>query len=568
MAMQKLNTEHNDLRRRLEEAEETIRAIRSGAVDAIVVEGTAGLQVYTLEAADRPYRVFVEQMSEGAATLHGDGTIVYCNRQLADLLKAPHGKLLGTPLRDCIQEEDWPLCEHLLSQAHMQSSEGEVRLRRADGGLVPVHLAFSVLAKDCGGMIGILVTDMTSRRHHEQLEKLVQERTDKLTQSQKRLRALAQEVNLAEQRERNRLAVELHDHLQQMLVLGRLKLGQAKRLAQAIPSCATLIHETGDVLSDALKYTRTLVAELSPPVLRDHGLPAGLRWLGTYMQKHNLTVAVTVSDEEAKLPEDQVVLLFQSVRELLINSAKHAGTGKATLRMERHSTHLRIEVSDEGVGFDPAAAAAASTLNEGISSKFGLFSIQERMRALGGSFDLQSGPGQGTTATLTLPLTAGSEGRPPRELGETADGKKMERDEVGTAHSATRSPLSTMEPSLIRVLLVDDHIMVRQGLRAVLDAYADLELVGEAGNGEEAVRLVDQLRPAVVVMDINMPKMDGIEATGKIKSRYPETIVIGLSVNAAKENEEAMKLAGAVQLMTKEAAMAELYGAIQGAVKT
>jgi DNA-binding NarL/FixJ family response regulator len=102
----------------------------------------------------------------------------------------------------------------------------------------------------------------------------------------------------------------------------------------------------------------------------------------------------------------------------------------------------------------------------------------------------------------------------------------------------------------------------------VLDAYADLELVGEAGNGEEAVRLVDQLRPAVVVMDINMPKMDGIEATGKIKSRYPETIVIGLSVNAAKENEEAMKLAGAVQLMTKEAAMAELYGAIQGAVKT
>ena len=80
----------------------------------------------------------------------------------------------------------------------------------------------------------------------------------------------------------------------------------------------------------------------------------------------------------------------------------------------------------------------------------------------------------------------------------------------------------------MRVLVVDDHLMVRQGLKAILNAYADIELVGEAGNGEEAVRLVDQLRPAVVVMDLNLPMLDGIEATRQIKSRYPETIVIGL----------------------------------------
>jgi DNA-binding NarL/FixJ family response regulator len=114
---------------------------------------------------------------------------------------------------------------------------------------------------------------------------------------------------------------------------------------------------------------------------------------------------------------------------------------------------------------------------------------------------------------------------------------------------------------------VDDHIMVRQGLRAVLDAYADVELTGEAGNGEEAVRLVEQLRPAVVVMDITIPTMDGVEATKQIKRRYPETIVIGLSVNATKENEEAMKRAGAVGLMTKEAAVEQLYGVIQAAVR-
>lgn len=109
--------------------------------------------------------------------------------------------------------------------------------------------------------------------------------------------------------------------------------------------------------------------------------------------------------------------------------------------------------------------------------------------------------------------------------------------------------------------------MVRQGLKAVLDAYADIELVGEAGNGKEAVQMVDRLRPAIVVMDINMPKMNGIEATREITTRYPSITVIGLSVNAAGENQAAMKRAGAAMLLTKEAAAEELYGAIHAAAK-
>ena len=90
------------------------------------------------------------------------------------------------------------------------------------------------------------------------------------------------------------------------------------------------------------------------------------------------------------------------------------------------------------------------------------------------------------------------------------------------------------QDSKIRVLLVDDHAMVRQGLRTVLDSYADIEVVGEAWNGEEAVAGTDRLRPAVVVMDINMPKMNGIEATRLIKARHPDIIVIGLSVQVRR----------------------------------
>jgi signal transduction histidine kinase len=117
-------------------------------------------------------------------------------------------------------------------------------------------------------------------------------------------------------------------------------------------------------------------------------------------------VTVKVPEEkDIRLPEDQVVLLFQSVRELLINSSKHAGTGRAMVTLEQSDRELTITVRDEGTGFDPTAVAAGGPPSGGISSKFGLFSIQERMLALGGRFDLQSAPGQGTTVTLRLPLT-------------------------------------------------------------------------------------------------------------------------------------------------------------------
>jgi DNA-binding NarL/FixJ family response regulator len=118
-----------------------------------------------------------------------------------------------------------------------------------------------------------------------------------------------------------------------------------------------------------------------------------------------------------------------------------------------------------------------------------------------------------------------------------------------------------------RVLIADDHAMVRQGLRSVLEGFPNIEVIGEASNGTEAVDLTEQLNPAAVVMDINMPLMNGIEATAQIKARHPEIVVIGLSVNASSDNQTAMQTAGASMLLTKEAAVEQLYGAIQQAVK-
>jgi len=402
------------------------------------------------------------------------------------------------------------------------------------------------------------------REFAAQLEQLVAERTQELVQSQARLRALATELNLAEQRERKRLAAELHDHLQQMLVLGKLKLGQGVRLPQAPPRAIEIMKQADDVLAEALEYTRTLVAELSPPVLHEHGLAAGLLWLANQMKRHDLTVTVRVPETEISLPEEQAVLLFQSVRELLINAAKHARSHEATVVLERTNGRLCIEVKDNGAGFD--VAGKALELADGpqgtVSSKFGLFSIRERMKALGGTFDIRSSQGQGTSAMLSLPVgtdnvaacgtmngTSGMRGEGAVAVKPTSGQRSSEAAQASFQHKSPK----------VRVLLVDDHAMVREGLRSVLDSYDDVEIVGEASNGQDAVALVEQLRPALVVMDINMPGMNGIEATAHITRTYPEIQVIGLSVNATGNNVQAMLKAGAVLLLTKEAAVNELY---------
>lgn len=235
-----------------------------------------------------------------------------------------------------------------------------------------------------------------------ELEDRVSKRTHALEESQARLRALTVELNLAEQRERTRVATDLHDYLQQSLVLAKLKLGKGKQLSASEPTSAGLFREADDLLTEALSYTRTLVSELSPPVLRQFGLPAALKWLGDWMQHHDLAVSVECDDQEVgQLVEEHAGLIFQSVRELLINSAKHAKTDHAVLRLTRSQDELCIEVLDEGVGFDPAPAGTSPA--NGSYTKFGLFSIHERMRALGGDFSIRSSPGNGTMATLRLP---------------------------------------------------------------------------------------------------------------------------------------------------------------------
>jgi signal transduction histidine kinase/DNA-binding response OmpR family regulator len=407
--------------------------------------------------------------------------------------------------------------------------------------------------------VAVLFNDISERKASqarleqfaEELERQVSERTQELMSSQGQLRALATELNLAEQRERKRIAAEMHDHLAQMLVLVRLKLGQAKQ--GPVHRSLEMIKQAEDVVNDALTYTRNLVAELSPPVLHEFGLFAALKWLGEQMQRYQLHVTVQIeSTGGLRLPEDQAVLMFQSVRELLMNAVKHAVAKQAFLLVEEREGYLQIVVEDQGVGFDLLAMATQQP--SPLSSKFGLFSIRERMNAMGGRLELHSAPGEGTRATLILPCSSSQ---------QTSLEPASKVSFLGAPVSLSQSRLN----GPCRVLIADDHTMVREGLRSVLEGFPDIDVIGEASNGQEAIDFTERFKPAAVVMDINMPLINGIEATARIKTRHPEIVVIGMSVNASADNHDAMRTAGASMLLTKEAAVDQLHGAIQQAVR-
>ena len=247
--------------------------------------------------------------------------------------------------------------------------------------------------------------DTTLQQWNRLLERQLAERTQELGRSLVDVRSLTIALDAAEQRERTHLAAELHDYLAQLLVLGRVKIEQLQRLS--VPSAGdAMVREVDQVLSQALQYCQTLMAELSPPILHEQGLVAGIRALATQMKRYELEVRVEIDPmDECCLPISCTVLLFRSVRELLINTAKHAAVKQASIRLTCDKGLLQIVVRDES-GFDLATSTGPQSVDTGsvLSSKIGLLTIRERMKALNGRFDFASAPKQGTTATLTLPI--------------------------------------------------------------------------------------------------------------------------------------------------------------------
>src|SRR5262249_14639869 len=263
------------------------------------------------------------------------------------------------------------------------------------------------------------------------------------------------------------------------------------------------------------------------------------KWLadGT-RQKYGLDVRVTADARANSDRKDVRTLLFESVRELLFNAVKHAHADWADVDLRVGADdELVITVADEGIGFDPAALADQSKSSQ---VGWGLFSIRERLTLLGGRFEIRSAPGQGTEFRLIAPgRRVQMPQAAPLELLAPVVAPPSSRQIVEVASRA------------LRILIVDDHAAMRKALRGLLQARAELQVVGEAANGLDAIAEARAHQPDVILMDVSMPEMDGVEATRRIHAELPSIQILGLSMQLRTDVPHAIERAGARGFFTK-----------------
>ncbi|BEQ15945.1 sensor histidine kinase [Desulfoferula mesophila] len=292
---------------------------------------------------------------------------------------------------DDIQREQAIVAALMNSEDHQQVHY-EKRYIRKDGGMVWAELALSIVRNADGSPKYnlVMVEDITARKEAE----------EKVKNYEEQLRSLATELSLAEEREKRKAASYLHDRVAQNLSLAVMKL----ELLGQVPGQAPLAESLDQVkkmIQEVIAETRATILDLSPPVLQDLGLSAALEWLADRMcDLYGLEVVLKESDLEENLTHDLGGFVIRSVQELLYNVAKHAETPKAWVSIARFSNQLRLVVSDHGRGFDYRPNDTQTESGGG----FGLFSLKERLRHLGGRLQVHSQVGNGTQVALIIPL--------------------------------------------------------------------------------------------------------------------------------------------------------------------
>jgi len=237
--------------------------------------------------------------------------------------------------------------------------------------------------------IVVSLKDITERRKAEEA----------LSKSESQLRAVSLELSFIEERERKRLALYLHDEIGQSLVLLRMKFGSLTGIWGS-KSRKQDIQQIRDLLEKVIDQTRALTFELSPPVLYQLGLEAAIEWAAERIsQDYGIEFKFNDDGMIKPLSADIKALMFRCVRELMMNIVKHAKARKMTVSLTRREERVFVVMEDDGVGFDVS-------LLEGQLKRvgFGLFSVRERLGAVGGAYEFQSEPGRGTRITLSVPL--------------------------------------------------------------------------------------------------------------------------------------------------------------------
>jgi PAS domain S-box-containing protein len=374
------------LHTRLADAEETLRAIRTGEVDTVMVAGKEDSQVFTLEGAEHAYRVLIESMNEGALTLTADKVILYANQCFARMVKCPLEQVMGSSFRRFLSAEDRATLRPLLKRAAKSGSKIQVLLHAGDGSKMPAQISIRPLAMNGfnRATIGLVVTDMTEARRTEE-----------------QLRALTHRVVQVQEAERGRVALELHDNITQLLcaILVRSQTLANKLLTRDGPAKREAV-KLREMLGQTAEEVERISRNLRPSVLDELGLVAALRATSTeFAERTGVSVKLACAQLTARLPADTELALYRILQEALGNVEKHARARHVIVRL-RLRTFVELAINDDGIGFDPEHHAARRKGKGGL----GLLSMRERATYAGGAFTVKSVRGAGTEIEVRIPL--------------------------------------------------------------------------------------------------------------------------------------------------------------------
>jgi len=473
-----------ELRRRLQEAEDTISAIRDGHVEALVVTTPAGERIYALRGADQPYRLIVEQMREGALTLSADGTILYCNQRFAELMARPSERIAGQSFATFIHADDLPTLQRVL---YSDSCRAEVQLTTGDA-LTPAQVSSIALNIDGVRTVAVVVTDLT----HERTERGLRE-SNRL--KDEFLATLSHEL-------RTPLNVILG--WTRMLLTDQLSAQSRQHALELIDRNAQAQVQLVNDLVDMSRMTTGKLQIVLEPLPVIPVLEAALESVRPAAEAKGISIETSWRLQDANVLAD-ATRLQQILWNLLSNAVKFTpGSGRISVAAEPVDGRIRIAVTDSGIGIDPdflphvfdrfRQADSATTRRYG-GLGLGLAIVHDLVRLHGGEVEVTS-PGVDQGATFVVTLSA------------------CELPPIAADHPTPPSTATRLEGYSIMVL--EDHGDSRELLvQALRNAGADVTAFGSA---TEAFAALDRLQPSLIVADIALPDEDGYSFIRRVRA--------------------------------------------------
>jgi DNA-binding NarL/FixJ family response regulator/signal transduction histidine kinase len=326
----------------------------------------------------------------------------------------------------------------------------------------------------------------------------------------RQLEALSRKLVTAHENERRALSRDLHDEVGQVIAALKFSLEASGNRSESLRTA----------LASLMAHVRNIAQRFRPPMLDDFGLAPTLEWhVGQFSEQTGIHARFRRLGPACRYHADLEIALYRVVQEALTNAARHAAVPDVSVVLRASPGRIGVRVRDHGAGFDPEQVLSGSS---------GIAGMKERLRPFHGELIVQSRRGRGTSVTATVPFQPGV-------------------------------PMMN-EP--ISVVLADDHRIMRDALKALLESES-FQVAGEAGDGLEAVGVAERVKPNVLLLDVSMPGLGGVDVVKQVAKRSPGTRVLMLSMYANDAYVNGAMKSGASGYLLKDAAAEELFHAIR-----